>query len=94
MTRPGATVSVILSVTERDTAAGAPIPTRALFAARAGAYLAAGLALTDARPATVEEIGASHSSWARRIGAGAGRTAWIVRFERCAAPPVPWGVAR
>ena len=82
VTRPGAGIGVMLSITERDAAARVPAPSAELFAAMAPAYAAAGLRLTDARRATADEVRATHSTWARRIGAGTTRPAWLVRLER------------
>jgi 16S rRNA (adenine(1408)-N(1))-methyltransferase len=82
MTRPGAAVTLMLSVTERDHVEGMDtFDDDALT--RLGRYYAAyGLILTEGRPATAEEVAASHSSWARRLGAGVRRPVWLLRFHR------------
>lgn len=86
--RPGAVVSVLLSVTERDHVAGLARFTGDEIARLAGAYAAFGLALTDAQPATAADITAAHSTWAKRLGAGRTRPAWQLRF-RVSGPSYP-----
>ena len=81
--RPGATATLLLSVTERDRATiGRDSVDEGTFRALAPGYAAHGLHLCEARPATAEEIGRSHSTWAKQLGAGSKRPAWLVRFER------------
>lgn len=82
ITRPGAPVALLLSLTERDNVAEVGVIDERTFAALAPAYAAHGLTLLDARPATREEIARSHSTWAKRLGAGANRVAWGVTFRR------------
>ena len=61
---PGATATALVSVVARD---GVPeIPPRLELSA---AYARNGLALTDMRAATAEEVAASASSWAKRLRA-------------------------
>lgn len=86
--RPGAGVTVLLSVTERDHVTGFDRLGGAAVTGMAEAYAAFGLALADARPATAADIEASHSTWAKRLGAGAGRPAWLVRY-RLSGPSYP-----
>jgi len=86
VTRPGATVTLLLSVTERDHVAGL-----ASFAGDAVArirrcYAARGLALTEGRPATAADLAGSHSTWAKRLGAGGQRPVWLLRFRVCGPP--------
>ncbi|HZQ35898.1 MAG TPA: hypothetical protein VFD32_08200 [Dehalococcoidia bacterium] len=83
--RPGARVSLLLSVTERDHVAGVPLLTAHTVERLASAYAARGLLLCEGRPATPADLAASHSSWARRLGAGGRRPAWLLRFRVCAA---------
>jgi hypothetical protein len=45
------------------------------------AYARAGLRLLDARPATLAEVGAARSSWARRLRAGTARPVTLLGFE-------------
>ena len=80
-TRPGATVTLLLSVTERDRSIGPVTLDERTFAALAPRYAVHGLLLSEARPATFEEVTHSHSSWAKRLGAGIGRPVWLVRFH-------------
>jgi 16S rRNA (adenine(1408)-N(1))-methyltransferase len=81
----GGTLSMLVSSTARDAAAGVePIDRRALDAL-AGAYHGHGLALTRTRPATPADVAASRSSWGKRLGAGARRPAW--RLEATRVPP-------
>jgi hypothetical protein len=53
---------------------------------QAGDYAAQGLALLEARPASAEEIARTHSTWAKRLGAGAARSVWAVRLRRAVEP--------
>jgi 16S rRNA (adenine(1408)-N(1))-methyltransferase len=80
--RPGATVTLLLSVTERDRAIGPVALDERRFAALAPRYAAHGLRLREAQRATVEQVTRSHSSWAKRLGAATSRPAWFVRFDR------------
>jgi 16S rRNA (adenine(1408)-N(1))-methyltransferase len=83
--RPGGELTILLSLTDRDAGLG-DVPTvldvEALEPARR-AFLGCGLDPESPRPATLDEVHATGSSWARRIGAGtAGRPAWILRLHR------------
>jgi 16S rRNA (adenine(1408)-N(1))-methyltransferase len=76
--RPGATLSMLVSSTDRDRGAGvAPVDERAL-AALALDYGRHGLAVTRMRPATPADVAASRSTWGRRLGAGDRRPAWLL----------------
>jgi 16S rRNA (adenine(1408)-N(1))-methyltransferase len=93
--RPGATLSLLLSSTDRDRGAGvAPLQEPAVRAL-AAAYRDWGLEMTEARPATAADIAAAHSSWGKRLGAGGRRPAWLLR-ARLERPPAPeaWTAAR
>ena len=82
VTRPGATVTALLSLTEHDRSVGlAPLHERA-FVALAPGYAVHGLLLREARPATAAKIAQSHSSWAKRLGAGSSRPVWFLRLRR------------
>jgi 16S rRNA (adenine(1408)-N(1))-methyltransferase len=70
-----AEVRALLSVTERDGLEVAAAVDRA-------EYEANGLRVVEERPATTEEIAATDSSWAKRLGAGAARPVTIVRAVR------------
>ena len=77
--RPGATLSVLLSSTDRDRGAGAgPVGEQTLHAL-AAPYAGHGLAVTGVRPATPADVAASRSSWGKRLGAGARRPAWLLQ---------------
>ena len=81
--KPGAVATLLLSVTERDRATiGRDSVDEGTFWALAPRYAAHDLLLREVRPATAEEIARSHSTWAKRLGAGSRRPAWLVRFER------------
>jgi 16S rRNA (adenine(1408)-N(1))-methyltransferase len=83
VTRPGATVTLLLSVTERDRATiGRASVDAGTFQTLAPRYAAHDLALREARPATADEIRRSHSTWAKKLAAGSKRPVWLVRFER------------
>lgn len=84
--RPGAALAILHSVTEHDRIAGIGALDEQVFAALAPCYAAHGLTLVEARSAHAEVIAASHSTWAKRLGAGAARPVWLARFQRC---PVP-----
>jgi 16S rRNA (adenine(1408)-N(1))-methyltransferase len=80
--RPGAALSILVSSTARDAAAGvAPIGERTL-ADLAADYGGHGLAVTRVRPATPADVAATRSSWGRRLGAGARRPAWLLEAAR------------
>lgn len=83
VTRPGATVTLLLSVTERDRARiGRDSVDEGTFRALAPRYALHGLLLREARPATGDEIARSHSTWAKKLRAGDRRPVWLVRFGR------------
>ncbi|HEY3522757.1 MAG TPA: hypothetical protein VGK63_03550 [Candidatus Limnocylindrales bacterium] len=67
----GGRIEALVSLTGRDAHAAAIDLARLDDSAAIGdAWASAGLSLTDARRATREEIAASRSSWAKRLGAG------------------------
>ena len=82
--RPGATLTMLVSATDRDRGAGVGPIGAADLAALAAAYAAHGLAVTRVRPATAADVAATRSTWGRRLGAGDRRPAWHL-----AARPVP-----
>jgi 16S rRNA (adenine(1408)-N(1))-methyltransferase len=88
--RPGATLSVLLSVTGRDHGAGAGPVGEQTLATLAVPYGRYGLAVTRVRPATPADVAASRSTWGKRLGAGTGRPAWLLEARRPgAASPEP-----
>lgn len=82
ITRPGATLTAVLSVTERERGLGLPPLDGSLAEDLAAGYAGHGLTLTEWRPAGEREIGETRSSWAKRLGAGARRNAWLLRLVR------------
>jgi 16S rRNA (adenine(1408)-N(1))-methyltransferase len=77
--RPGATLSMLLSSTDRDRGAGVEPLQEPAMRALAASYAAWGLAVTEARPAAADDVAAAHSTWGKRLGAGARRPAWLLR---------------
>lgn len=77
ITAPGAELRAMLSVTDRDGLGSVDLP--ALVAAQ---WQDRALQLCEARPATTAEIGASHSTWAKRLRASTERPVWLLRWER------------
>jgi 16S rRNA (adenine(1408)-N(1))-methyltransferase len=75
---PGAILEVLWSVTDRDRATLGPVPTRPTEEP----FAAAGFEFRDLRPATVAEIDATGSSWAKRLRAGVDRPAMILSAVR------------
>jgi 16S rRNA (adenine(1408)-N(1))-methyltransferase len=74
---PGGTLGLLLAPAERDRLAGLPTEPAAVVAAVGRAFADSGLCVIEGRPATAEELVASHSTWARRLlsNGSAGRTA-------------------
>ena len=66
--RPGAAVEVLVSVMPADGVAGIDCLDETARERIAQAWAAAGLTLTDMRPATPGEMHAAASTWARRLG--------------------------
>jgi 16S rRNA (adenine(1408)-N(1))-methyltransferase len=79
--RPDGELRAIWSLTDRD---GVPSGDPAAIGA---AFAAAGLRITEHRPATRDEIAATGSSWAKRLRAGVDRPVTLVRARVCARPP-------
>ena len=77
---PAGSVTALVSITERDRRMGAVLPAepRTLRSS----FATFGLDLTEAREATPEEIGATRSTWAKRLGAGSRRPATLLRLIR------------
>jgi 16S rRNA (adenine(1408)-N(1))-methyltransferase len=93
--RPGATLSLLLSSTDRDRGAGIEPLHEAALRALATSYADWGLDVTEARPATAADVAAAHSTWGKRLGVGGRRPAWLLR-ARLDRPPSPdaWTAAR
>lgn len=73
--KPGAEFRALLSVTERDRLGVMGRVDRVAFDEH-------GLQVVEDRPATVDEIDATGSSWAKRLRAGADRPVTLVRAVR------------
>ena len=86
--RPGAVVTILLSVTEHDRAIGSSVLYERTFRDLTPRYAAHGLRLCEARLATPDDIARAHSTWAKRLGAGASRPVWLARFERAGQAPL------
>lgn len=76
--KPGGTVTALLSVTDRERGRGLPLD-GALAGRLAAGYAARGLTVTEWRRADARDLAEARSSWARRLGAGARRDAWLLR---------------
>jgi 16S rRNA (adenine(1408)-N(1))-methyltransferase len=74
---PGAEAAALVSVTPRDGLPPVPEPEEL-----AAAYARRGLCLVEVRPATAAEVGASASSWAKRLRAGEARPVAHLRVQR------------
>jgi 16S rRNA (adenine(1408)-N(1))-methyltransferase len=76
--RPGATVTVVWSLTAHDVGAprqASPREIRARFSS-------VGLEVVELRAASPAEVAATGSSWAKRLGAGTRRGATVLRARR------------
>jgi 16S rRNA (adenine(1408)-N(1))-methyltransferase len=82
--RPGACLTVFVSITDRDGLAVAAFDAPAMADALSIRWAAHGLRLEKARPASVDELEATRSSWARRLRAGHDRPAWRLSLRRIA----------
>jgi 16S rRNA (adenine(1408)-N(1))-methyltransferase len=79
ISRPGAEIRALVSVIERDRGAGLPPLTDDGLADLATACPGSGLTLRQARPATHDELAATGSTWARRLG---DRPVWALGILR------------
>jgi hypothetical protein len=77
--RPGAGLSLLLSSTDRDRGAGVAPIQQATLHALAEAYGHHGLVVGEPRPASLADVAAAHSTWGKRLRAGAQRPAWLLR---------------
>jgi 16S rRNA (adenine(1408)-N(1))-methyltransferase len=78
LVRPDGRLDMLLADADRDRAQ--PVDSEAVVAAYAGL----GMSLVEARPASVADAIAAHSSWGKRLlrNGRPGRSAWIIRLER------------
>ncbi len=75
VTRPGACLTAVWSLTAREGAVAAPIDQREL----ARGFGLVGLEVVELRTASPDEVAATHSSWAKRLGVGRNRSATMLR---------------
>jgi 16S rRNA (adenine(1408)-N(1))-methyltransferase len=75
LTKPGAAITLLVSVTARDHLPG-------VENLDAAAYAKHGLELETKRLATADDLVAARSTWAKRLRAGSERDAWLVQFAR------------
>ncbi|MCM6776676.1 class I SAM-dependent methyltransferase [Nocardia sp. CDC159] len=81
--KPGAALSILLSVTDQDHSAELPPVTDAgALEALVAPYAAWGLIVTGIRPLSRAEVVAAGSSWGKRLGAGERRPAWSIQARR------------
>jgi len=85
---PTAELRVLLSVEARDRSVGVPALDAERVAGIARAIEGLGLRSVDLRPAVSGDLIGSHSTWARRLGAGPRRrVAWLLTFLPAAPTP-------
>ena len=76
---PGATLTVLWSITDRDRGAiGTGVPARP----SEDRFGAAGLEVCELRPASASDLGSTGSTWAKRLGAGVDRPVALLRAVR------------
>jgi 16S rRNA (adenine(1408)-N(1))-methyltransferase len=82
---PGGRLELTISVVGRDADAVTGLDGELDDAARkrlASAFAAHGLELVELRPLAPADLATLHSTWARRLRAGADRPAWRATFDR------------
>jgi 16S rRNA (adenine(1408)-N(1))-methyltransferase len=87
MLAPGGELELLLAPAERDGLEGLPTERAAIAAAAAHTFTRFGLALVEAREASIDEVRALRSTWARRLLAGAGsdrRPVTLIRMRSSA----------
>jgi 16S rRNA (adenine(1408)-N(1))-methyltransferase len=75
-------VTMLLSVAERDGIAEIPCLDEAAIRDVARRQAGRGLELVSARDATAEDLAATRSSWARRLGSDPQRPVWLLELTR------------
>jgi 16S rRNA (adenine(1408)-N(1))-methyltransferase len=88
---PGGRLELTLSVVGRDSDTVTGLEGELDDAARermTSVFAANGLDLMQLRPLTPADLATLHSTWARRLRAGADRPAWRATFHRRSAGPV------
>ncbi|HEX5826728.1 MAG TPA: methyltransferase domain-containing protein [Candidatus Limnocylindrales bacterium] len=93
---PGGRVSMLLAPAERDRLAADVSVEARLAGSLAADWASLGVVLSDARPATEEDLAAAGTTWARRLfagsrGAEAGRRAWRLELHVATPPRLPAG---
>ena len=88
MAKPGAPITALVSVTERDGILEVGRLDEAAVAELGRRLSTYGLDLVEARPATIEDLAAAHSSWARRLRSDTSRPVWrlVLRQDGGACP--------
>jgi hypothetical protein len=87
MLAPAGLATAIVSIEDRDGLGLPRLDADGACEALRDRWLAAGLEVCDLRRATADEIAATSSSWARRLGAGRDRLAWRHEHRRAAGQP-------
>ena len=90
LVRTGGVLELLLAPAERDRLAGLPISHDAIIDGAARAFAPHGLEVLVTRPASPDEISATGSSWARRLGVagrrggsnGSNRSPVLIRLAR------------
>ncbi len=80
--RPGGRVRLLISVTDRDGGLGHAALADAEVERLAARLAGDRCAVREVRQATLEDILAAGSSWAKRLGIPHRRPAWIIELER------------
>lgn len=77
--RPGGGLELLLSATDRDSAAAsATLDTEGDVARLAAAYEKVGLQVVECRPADQSDVDRLSSAWGRRLGIPTRRRAWLI----------------
>ncbi|MEV0031612.1 methyltransferase domain-containing protein [Nocardia sp. NPDC050793] len=87
--KPGASLSILVSVTEHDRSSGLPPIDERDLRDLTEPFAAQGLTITGVTPATAVDIAATGSSWGKRLGAGSQRSAWRITGYRSDVPGDP-----
>jgi 16S rRNA (adenine(1408)-N(1))-methyltransferase len=88
MAAPTARVDLLLSARGTDRLPWLDAVDERAASAVAARFAPVGFEPAAVRPATAEDVAASHSTWAKRLGAGAnGRAVWRVSLRRAARLP-------
>ena len=80
---PGGILEMTLAPADRDQLPGVPSTEAAIIAAATRTFERLGFEVAAARPATPEEMAATGSTWAKRLGVAAGnRSPVLIRLSR------------